>query len=784
MQEDRTRQLVRKRHRVAVACDECRRRKIRCDGSQPLCSFCGQHGFTCAYHKGPQRVQVSQVYLESLIRQLHDLKRTKDPLTGPNHAEEAVQESEYAGYAEQHGGSAASESASSTMSPNTCGPSHQGLDVSPSMMSMSQDTAGTHTSNIGETCQEVAAMEGDELSVAESVTDTIVCAGSPPPASGGSYFGASSTPAFLDVVQAMAASSEGKHQSARFRTRARPQAGDKARAGAAATPVSRATTTPNSSKTHPSVDVNSRFLPPRWTADHLVDTYFSHVCITFTILHEPTFRAEYERLWRPASRQPKPLLLCIAYAVFALGALFSDPDRLPAQESESLAETLFVQAKELCDLDNLDDKGSLMVVQALLLMGHYLHVKRVSRCWHIFGLAIRTAQGLGLHLSDINNKFGVVEREVRKRCWCGCLVMDAMLAMTFGRPTMILPEFYQSVDLPEPVHDEQIGPTGISPAADQGVSSAKPPSVLPFIQRVELCIILHSILRTLYEPTKRIAETAPLRVREMADLDEQLSAWLARLPPTMRMEKRQNEPAQSPISNSNRSVPSHMLYTRYLTVRILLTRPSLVAVAYATTRSNGPGASLDDLAHLDHSFALCAAEACVDTSKRLIDHIRTDTGLQRRVVGATWYNTNCIFNAALVIFSAHIIPALQARVSDHSHWRACIDLMRSFSRNCRSAQACLSMLELLNNHLAQGRSEKTTRPHYCPQASMTDRDVLAGSTEPQRAGPEEVQGDFSDFTTCSPWMAATDWAESFGFDELLLGGEFGILQDVGQIMEA
>jgi hypothetical protein len=436
------------------------------------------------------------------------------------------------------------------------------------------------------------------------------------------------------------------------------------------------------------------------------------VCITFTVLHEPTFREEYEHLWRSGLQQPEPPRLCIAYAVFALGALFSH--RLPADESESLAETFYVQAKELCDLDSLDD-GSLTKVQALLLMGHYLHVKRVSRCWHIFGLAIRTAQGLGLHLSDINNKYGVVERETRKRCWCGCLIMDAMLAMTFGRPTMIPPEYYQNVDLPEPVHDGQITTMGISPATEED-DGAKPPSVLCFIQRLELCVILHGILRTLYEPMKRVGDLTTLRVREMAELDQQLSAWLAELPPAMQMSKAEVGLAQ-PASQNNSSVPSHMIYTRYLTVRILLTRPSLVAVGLKhTTGRPNPEASHGDLASLDHIFTLCAAEACVDTSKRLVDHIRSDTGLQRRVVGATWYNTNCIFNAALVIFSAHIIPSLQARITAQGYWQACIDLMRAFSHHCRSAQACLSMLELLNSHLGQAAGERQSliRQKLCP----------------------------------------------------------------------
>ena len=38
-----------KRRRVAVACDACRTRKSRCDGSRPRCSLCIDLGFECIY---------------------------------------------------------------------------------------------------------------------------------------------------------------------------------------------------------------------------------------------------------------------------------------------------------------------------------------------------------------------------------------------------------------------------------------------------------------------------------------------------------------------------------------------------------------------------------------------------------------------------------------------------------------------------------------------------------------------------------------------------------------
>jgi hypothetical protein len=61
---------------------------------------------------------------------------------------------------------------------------------------------------------------------------------------------------------------------------------------------------------------------------------------------------------------------------------------------------------------------------------------------------------------------------------------------------------------------------------------------------------------------------------------------------------------------------------------------------------------------------------------------------------------------------------------------------------------------------------------------------VVGNAQTPRVGVEEIPSDFSDFSAFPPWAAVTDWADSFNFDELLLGGEFGILQDVIQIMEA
>ncbi|KAH8425056.1 Zn(II)2Cys6 transcription factor domain-containing protein [Aspergillus melleus] len=47
-----------KRRKIAVACDECRTRKVRCDGIQPVCGPCvkrSDQGVQCVYTGEPEK---------------------------------------------------------------------------------------------------------------------------------------------------------------------------------------------------------------------------------------------------------------------------------------------------------------------------------------------------------------------------------------------------------------------------------------------------------------------------------------------------------------------------------------------------------------------------------------------------------------------------------------------------------------------------------------------------------------------------------------------------------
>ena len=76
MEYDSTEPLSRRR-RVAVACDHCRRRKMRCDGIQPVCTYCSNHGIACVYQRMSQKILVSKHYLDSITKELEELRRKK-----------------------------------------------------------------------------------------------------------------------------------------------------------------------------------------------------------------------------------------------------------------------------------------------------------------------------------------------------------------------------------------------------------------------------------------------------------------------------------------------------------------------------------------------------------------------------------------------------------------------------------------------------------------------------------------------------------------------------------
>ncbi|RKP08304.1 fungal-specific transcription factor domain-containing protein, partial [Thamnocephalis sphaerospora] len=72
---------VKKRSRRTQACDDCRRRKVRCDGNRPSCTSCLRHGVACHYQETVKKRGPKPGYIEKLERRLNMMEKMLMPLS-------------------------------------------------------------------------------------------------------------------------------------------------------------------------------------------------------------------------------------------------------------------------------------------------------------------------------------------------------------------------------------------------------------------------------------------------------------------------------------------------------------------------------------------------------------------------------------------------------------------------------------------------------------------------------------------------------------------------------
>ena len=178
--------------------------------------------------------------------------------------------------------------------------------------------------------------------------------------------------------------------------------------------------------------------------------------------------------------------------------------------------------------------GNLELVQALLLMCHYLQgTMELNECWALAGLMIRTAVSIGLHLSPDDLPISIVEKEVRKRVWWGCFILDRTLSWKFGRPISMQAANVVEVPLPLAIDDQYIQNTSLAPRQPL----ARPPILAFFLHTIKLAQIIDQILQVLYTTTNerlqqsgvdtqlRPEHSLSYLLSEAVLLDGQLQAW-------------------------------------------------------------------------------------------------------------------------------------------------------------------------------------------------------------------------------------------------------------------
>ncbi|KAF5569932.1 transcription activator acu-15 [Fusarium pseudoanthophilum] len=679
MPEQQSRQ---RRRKVTLACDPCRERKSRCDGIKPICSTCRRRALgieQCVYRAGNARTECSDEALHDRIRYLEGQLQQASALNAP--IPDSLQDG-------ANNRRAWPESTPDTENQVELDALVMGISHTQLLTPLS--TTATESIENSSHARRVTAM-GTTTSEEDIGHHRDTREG---------YYGSSSAASFLKETCGTAI------------------------------PPSTDRPNPQNCTSQPTClfgDVDKFALPPRRLADHLVERYFERIYWIYPVFDKQAFEHGYNSLWLPSGQTSCPEeyrnlglgedATTVAFfsslnAIFALGCIFSN---LSTAAKTKAYEVFFSRAKDKVNLELLDI-NDLSVVQTLVLVALVLQgTSFPDRCWNTTGLACRVAQGLGLHsLSPYNQQESRGQR-IRRRTWHGCIVLDTLVSMTFGRPTMITN--ISTLSLPERTVSDL-----------QNTENHEDVKLQFQIESVRLSIILDSMLSKVYRPWQCKLPHDDQSAVSHTDISSQSMDVFAELQGKLRVfELGLPKFLSWHESMARETIPPHEVTILAIQRNVLQSR-----FTYLQDAS-------DDL---HSSFKHDGARACVRSSIHLINLVhetfRTETA------EAWWWNSLYACTASLVLMTCRLCPSLWATLDQSSVIEA--------------SNKCHSVLEVISSFSLSIRKsfDLLTKMHQTITGrQQVENESTAYSQEHQRHGLLDtlLEGDLSlqnALTTCFP----------------------------------
>lgn len=255
-------------------------------------------------------------------------------------------------------------------------------------------------------------------------------------------------------------------------------------------------------------------LPIKSTADALLNTYFKTIHPAFPILDEVSFLRDYELHFASNESDPtqNATSMALLQTVLALGAVHAHVTNSNYAGDERDHLLYFARSRVLgTHTGLLSEQISMAQVQLMGLAAVYLiATDQMNRCvfnnryqgntnyddraWCALGVAIRCAQGLGLHLENVTKSIGKSEKLHGVYVWYALLSTERILSIMSGRPCMVK-EHDCSAPIPLPVDHEgqssELSTMEKFPSAPPGMpksrsasSSPSKPSNKPWIDRI------------------------------------------------------------------------------------------------------------------------------------------------------------------------------------------------------------------------------------------------------------------------------------------------------------
>ncbi|KAG6996936.1 hypothetical protein FOFC_07909 [Fusarium oxysporum] len=441
------------------------------------------------------------------------------------------------------------------------------------------------------------------------------------------------------------------------------------------------------------IDLLAFALPPRNFSDQLLQDYYDLVWVILPTHDWAIFRQDYNAVWAGGETKiPVRPLHCMINMALALGSQFSQAVE-PGKRRE-LGQTFWKRALVLFD-PRIQERASLEGVQCLLLMGLFLQSTHQShQCWMVVGSAVRLAQSLGLHLSGTTTLTkNVRDMEMLRRTWHGCVFMDRIMSMTFGRPSMIANWLYDAVPPPSMIDDEfldtQSKPSAVRP--DGGGT----PTIAFFIKSVELYSIVNDCLLELYMQQPQNAGESVGHIASVLQFDDRLVHWMRSVPEGLLYPSPAN--ANYILQRQRIVLRSRYLHARIVVLRPILTESCLKRVRSDDTRQSAPV----DQCLSDNLIDQCS-NVCFESAYEIIRIIYTNLDFETVTgpVPAWWFAVLFVYTAATVLLAERFRQltsngSIMEPWSAEPTWNQAIQLLKAYSKVGESAERCVVALEIL-----------------------------------------------------------------------------------------
>ncbi|KAF1810878.1 hypothetical protein P152DRAFT_467583 [Eremomyces bilateralis CBS 781.70] len=481
---------LQKRRRVTRACDECRRKKIKCDGKQP-CTHCQVYSYECTYDQpSNRRRNAAPQYIEALeskLKRAEALLRVVLPnvdLNDPNLDNVLLQGQPSAMV---HGHARQFSPADSSDAPPPSVPTEPELD---SML------------------KAAARLDLDEQGHWD-------------------YHGDSSGISFMAKMR--------EHLKGWLGTEAIPPNIRRPR------PMSQVFESPKSTHDSPlESPMPLSDLPPREVALSLCDLAVNDATSLLRFVHWPSFVKSLDKIYDPQPAgygNEENTFLPLLYAVMAFASLYSrdEDSELVSKGYDFAIDNGFKYYRASRQLLDIADCRDLQSLQAILFMILFLQSSaKLSTCYSFIGVALRSALRMGLHRSFQAN-FNPIEAEVRKRVFSVIQRMDMYVGALLGLPHLLNDEDVDQ-DLPVEVDDEYITENGIMPMPEGTVSV-----IAAGNQHTKLCTLLGKVVRYIYplkgeQSTQGGAPVKSYRVpfARIREIEADLQDWMEQLPMGLR----------------------------------------------------------------------------------------------------------------------------------------------------------------------------------------------------------------------------------------------------------